>query len=235
MCMRPVEPPQTLAGNPGASRFVRGHRYRHPRHHRCRARDNAGANAVSARRGPAGRAKISGIGLRSAAGKPYAPGAYTGDRSSGCHGRSGCTGRPGHGNARTETSGQDDPYAPRRTEGAGRTRPKRATLLWHRLHRHGVGRGTVMSGLPATDTSLPRPPPSAWPLLYPERRRTDHSALHCREQIPFPGFASSVLLEQQPFVGVQQASLSRIFAVTSTAVSLDPTSRKNHGCVNFLG
>ena len=50
---------------------------------------------------------------------------------------------------------------------------QRATLLWHRLHRHGVGRGTVLSGLLATDTSLPRPPPSAWPLLYPERRLED--------------------------------------------------------------
>ena len=27
---------------------------------------------------------------------------------------------------------------------AGRTRPSGATLAWHHLHRHGVGRGTVV-------------------------------------------------------------------------------------------
>jgi hypothetical protein len=33
----------------------------------------------------------------------------------------------------------------RRTEGAGRIRPSGATLLLHRLHRHGVGHGAVFA------------------------------------------------------------------------------------------
>ena len=141
MSMRPVKPPQALAGNPGASRCVRGHR-RHRR--RDRAGDGVGATAGTARRGPAGLARSTGIGLRCGAEQRRVPGAGTAGHSSGCHGRSGCTTRPGHGTVRTGTGGPDDPCAPRRTEGAGRKRPKRATLLWHRLHRHGVGRGTVV-------------------------------------------------------------------------------------------
>ena len=144
VCMPPVEPPQALAGNPGASRCVRAHRHQRRQRRRHLAGDNADANAASARRGPAGRARSTGIGLRSGAEQRRVPGASTSGHSSGCHGRSGCTARPGHGNAHTGTGGREDPCAPRRTEGAGRTRPKRATLLWHRLHRHGVGRGTVV-------------------------------------------------------------------------------------------
>ena len=148
--MRPVEPPRALAGNPGASRFVRGHhRYRRPchrrrQHHRHRGRRDAGASAGTARHGQTGRVEIAGTGLRCRAEQRHATGAGTAGRSSGCHGRSGCTVRPGRGSVRTGTAGLEGPYAPGQTEGAGRRRPKRATLLWHHLHRHGVGRGTVV-------------------------------------------------------------------------------------------
>ncbi len=42
---------------------------------------------------------------------------------------------------------------------------QRATLLWHRLHRHGVGRGTVVK-LARRERPLPCPPSSASPALY---------------------------------------------------------------------
>ena len=148
--MRPVEPPQALAGNPGASPSVLGHhRYRRPchrrrQHHRHRGRRDAGASAGTAQHGQTGRVEIAGTGLRCRAEQRHATGAGTAGRSSGCHGRSGCTVRPGRGSVRTGTAGLEGPYAPRQTEGAGRKRPKRATLLWHHLHRHGVGRGTVV-------------------------------------------------------------------------------------------
>ena len=159
--MRPVEPRPASAGNPGASRYVRRHRHRH--RHRHRASHAADASAATARRGQVGRAESAGIGLRSRAGQRRGPDASMADRSSGYHGRSGCTARPGHGNVRTGTGGREGPCAPRRTEGAGRKRPKRATLLWHRLHWHGVGRGTVIEH-PGKET-VPRPPSSAWAVV----------------------------------------------------------------------
>ena len=152
--MRPVEPPRALAGNPGASRSVRGHhRYRRPRRrrrrHRHRGRHDAGASAGTVGHGQAGRVEIAGTGLHCRAEQRRVTGAGTAGRSSGCHDRSGCTARPGRGSVRTGTAGLEDPNAPRQTEGAGRRRPKRATLLWHHLHRHGVGRSTVVR-LPGT-------------------------------------------------------------------------------------
>ena len=174
--MRPVEPPEALAGNPGASRSVRGrHRHRRARrrrrrrrHHRHRGHHDAGASAATARHGQAGRAESAGTGLRCLAEPRRVPGAGTADRSSGCHDRSGCTARPGRGSVRTGTAGLEGPYAPRQTEGAGRKRPKRATLLWHHLHRHGVGRGTVVR-LPGTRDPA-APTFFGMALLYPERR-----------------------------------------------------------------
>jgi len=121
VCMRPVEPLRPRAGNPGASRCVgRNHNRHHRRHHhRHLAPRGAGASAATARRGQAGRAETVGIGVRSRAAQHRAPGAGTAGCSSGYHGRSGCTARPGRGNARTGTAALEHPCAPRsRTEGA---------------------------------------------------------------------------------------------------------------------
>ena len=115
--MRPVEPQRPLAGNPGASRSAEDHRRRHRHPHR--EHGNVGASAVTVRRAQAGRAASVGIGLRSRAERPGAPCASTPGRSSDCHGRSGCTARPGRGNARTGTGALEHPCTPRpRTEAA---------------------------------------------------------------------------------------------------------------------
>ncbi|GEM_PF-2202635 len=137
--MPPVEQRPPPAGNPGASRYVR---------HCCRGRlppqHGADANDAIAVRVPGDRARSAGSAARSGAVPRPGPGAGRPARSSGCHGHSSCTARPGCGIARTGTGGRVGPCAPRHNRSAGRTRPKRATLLWHRLHRHGVGRGTVV-------------------------------------------------------------------------------------------
>jgi len=44
----------------------------------------------------------------------------------------------GAAGVRTGTGGRDGPCAPRANRSAGRHASQRATLLWHRLHRHGV-------------------------------------------------------------------------------------------------
>jgi hypothetical protein len=111
--MRPVEPQPPRAGNPGASRSAAGRRRRHRHHHR--AHGTVGASAATARRGQSGRAEIVGIDVRSRAGPRRAPGAGTAGRSSGCHGRSGCTAQPARGNARTGTGALEHPCPPRST------------------------------------------------------------------------------------------------------------------------
>ena len=138
--MPPVEPKPARAGNPGASRSVRP-RLRRERHH---GRRGAGASAASVERARCARARSAGSAARPGVEPRCGPRASTRRRSSGCRGRSGCTGRPARGSARTGTGGRVGPCAPRHNRSAGRTRPKRATLAWHRLHRHGAGRGTVV-------------------------------------------------------------------------------------------
>ena len=130
--MLPVEQPPQAPGNPDASLCAR----RSPRRHR----HDVGASAARAVRGPCDHAMIAGSAARPHAG----PGARRRGHSSGCRGHSGCTARPARGSGRTGTGGRVGPCAPRHNRSAGRTRPKRATLAWHRLHRHGVGRGTVV-------------------------------------------------------------------------------------------
>ena len=143
--MRPVEPQPTLAGNPGASPYVCGRRRRrHHRHHRPHERHDAGASDVTAQHGPACRDESVGIAERSRAGRRRVPCDGRTDRNSGCPGRSGCTARPGHGNARTGTGGQEGPCAPRRNRRCWTDASQRATLLRHHLTRHGVGRGAVV-------------------------------------------------------------------------------------------
>ena len=119
--MRPVEPQPPRAGNPGASRSAEEHHHHHRRRHRHPHREHGsvGATAATAPRGQAGRAKTVGIDVRSRAERPRAPDASTAGRSSGCHGRRGCTTRPGRGNARTGTGALEPPCTPRpRTEAA---------------------------------------------------------------------------------------------------------------------
>ena len=82
-----------------------------------------GASAASAAREPCGRATSAGSAARPGAARLHGPGAGTAGRSSGCRGRSGCTERPGRGNARTGTGGRVCPCAPRNNRSAGRIRP----------------------------------------------------------------------------------------------------------------
>ena len=88
-----------------------------------RAWPGAGASAGTAVREQCGRATSAGSAARSGAAHPHGLGARTAGRSSGCHGRSGCTERPGRGIARTGTGGRVGPCAPRYNRSAGRTRP----------------------------------------------------------------------------------------------------------------
>ena len=135
--MRAVEHRPLRLGNPGASRSaLRGH--------------DADASAANAPHGPDGRSRSAGSGWRSRAGRHHGLCASRLGRNSGCLGRSGCTAPPAGGSVRTGTAVPVGPCAPRRTEGAGRTRPSGAKLHWHRLHRHGVGRGTVTTSSPAS-------------------------------------------------------------------------------------
>jgi hypothetical protein len=115
--MWPVEPQPPRAGNPGASRSAAGHHHRRRHHHR--AHGTVGASAATARRGLSGPAETVGIGVRSRAEPRRAPGAGTAGHSSDCHDRSGCTARPGRGNAHTGTCALEHPCTPRsRTEAA---------------------------------------------------------------------------------------------------------------------
>jgi hypothetical protein len=81
-------------GNPGASRSAARHRCHRRRRHHHRAHGGVGASAATARRGQSGLAETVGIDVHSRAEPRRAPGAGTAGRSSGCHGRSGCTARP---------------------------------------------------------------------------------------------------------------------------------------------
>ena len=128
--MQPVEHRPPWPGNPGASRSAQ------PRH-------GVGASAGIVRHGPDGRGRISDSGWWSCAGRPLGPGARTLDRNSGYLGRSDCTAPPACGSARTGTAGPVGPCALRRHRRCWTDASQRAKLRWHRLHRHGVGRGTV--------------------------------------------------------------------------------------------
>ena len=130
--MRPVEHRPPRPGNPGASRSVLRRR-------------GAGASAATALRAPGGRGTSAGSGWRPRAAPHPGTGASTCDRSSGCRGRSGCKGPPAGDSVRTGTGAPQGPHAPRPGPRTCWTdASQRATLLWHRLQRHGVGRGTVV-------------------------------------------------------------------------------------------
>jgi hypothetical protein len=76
--------------------------------------------------------------------------------SSADRGRSGCKAGPGQSTVRTGTSGRNRRYAPRGPSPRCWTdSSQRATLWWHRLHRHGVGCGAVDQ--PPSDGPLPCP------------------------------------------------------------------------------
>ncbi len=141
--MRPVEQRPPLQANPGASRSRLDHRpgrrSRHPRQQR-----GAHASAEIARHGQSDHAANAGSGLRPRVEPHRGPGASKPGRSKGCRGRNGCTAPPARGTSRKETCGLDGPYAPRSNRRCWTDSSQRATLAWHRLHRHGVGRGTVI-------------------------------------------------------------------------------------------
>ena len=130
--MRPVEHRPSRAGNPGASRSVFG-------------RHDADASGATAPRAPGGRGMSIGSDWRSRGALHPELGAGRCCRSTGCRGHSGCTTRPGPDSARTGTDAPQGPRAPRpRPRTCWTDASQRATLLWHRLHRHGVGRGAVI-------------------------------------------------------------------------------------------
>lgn len=121
--MPPVEPTPLPAGNPGASRSVRRPLRLPPHLGRPHAGRGAGANGVSAAHARCVRARNVGSAVRPRAAPAHGPDAGTAGRSSGCRGRSGCTGGPARGSARTGTGGRVGPCAPRNNRSAGRTRP----------------------------------------------------------------------------------------------------------------
>ena len=106
-------------------------------------RHGVGASSGIVRHGPDGRGRIFDSGWWSCAGRPLGPGTRTLDRNSGYLGRSDCTAPPACGSARTGTVGPVGPCALRRHRRCWTDASQRAKLRWHRLHRHGVGRGTV--------------------------------------------------------------------------------------------
>ena len=129
--MRPVEHRTAQPGNPGASRSVL-------------RRHGAGASDATAPRAPGGLGTSAGSGWRLRVLPHRGPGAGRCGRSSGCRGHSGCTTPPGRDSVRTGTGAPVGPRAPRPGRRCWTDASQRATLLRHRLHRHGVGRGTVV-------------------------------------------------------------------------------------------
>jgi hypothetical protein len=145
--MRPVEQRYPRLSNPGASRSVFGQR-------RWRRREpplRVGASAASVARGRLARAGSAGSGRLPHAVPRHGLGACKHARSSGCPGRSGCTGQPACGSAHTRTGGLTRPCTSFVSRMCWTDSPQRATLRWHRLQRHGVGRGAVVTSLPARD------------------------------------------------------------------------------------
>ena len=132
--MPPVEQWPSPTGNPGASLYVR----------RRHGQRRAGASAATARRAGGGHGASAGSDWRPRAGRRRAPGASRRGCNTDCRDRSGCTRRPGCGTRRTGTDGPEGPTTPPdRAGSAGTESSQRATLLRHRLHRHGVGHGAV--------------------------------------------------------------------------------------------
>ena len=157
--MQAVEHRQGCQGNPDASRYL--HRPEPASSPEDQYGDGGCASAVNAPRGPCARHGCVGSDSPPRAVRRRAPGSNRCVCSSADRGRSGCTTGPGRSTERTGTSGRNRRCAPR-----GSPSPRcwtdasqRATLWWHRLTRHGVGRGTVDQ--PPSDGPLPRPTTSA--------------------------------------------------------------------------
>lgn len=134
--MQPVEQRCPSVGNPGASHSLA-----------CLV-PGAGANALFGPRAPCDPVASAGTGWRPRAARRLGPDASSHGCSNGCRGRNGCTTPPGCGSARKGTDGRDaHPYTPRTGRRCWTDSSQRATLRWHRLQRHGVGRGTVINKL----------------------------------------------------------------------------------------
>ena len=157
--MQAVEHRQGCQGNPDASRCL--HRPRPAASSEDRDGGGGCASAVSARRGPCARHGCVGSDWPPRAARCRAPGSNNWHCSSADRGRSGCTAGPGRSTGRTGTSGRNRPCEPRASPSprCWTDASQRATLWWHRLTRHGVGRGTVDQ--PPSDGPLPRPTTSA--------------------------------------------------------------------------
>jgi len=140
--MQPVEHRQGCQGNPDASRCL--HRPPPPASPEDRYGGAGCASAASAPRGPCvPHGCVGSVGPPRAA-RHRAPGSNSLVCSSADLGRSGCKAGPGPSTVRTGTSGRNRPYAPRAPSPRCWTdASQRATLRWHRLHRHGVGCGAV--------------------------------------------------------------------------------------------
>ena len=157
--MQAVEHRRGRQGNPDASRCLR--RPELAASPQGRSGGGGCASAVSAPRGPCARHGCVGSDSPPRAVRRRAPSSNRCVCSSADRGRSGCTIGPGRSTERIGTNGPN-----RRCATRGSPSPRcwtdasqRATLWWHRLTRHGVGRGTVDQ--PPSDGPLPRPTTSA--------------------------------------------------------------------------
>ena len=137
--MPPVKQRPPRVGNPGAPRSVHRRLYRRLHH----GKHGAGANDASAARARCARSRIAGGAARSHAAPAHGPDAGTVGRKR----------LPRSQRLHRMTWTRQRAHKYRRAGWSMRTptKPKcwtdssqRATLLWHRLHRHGVGRGTVV-------------------------------------------------------------------------------------------
>ena len=152
--MQAVEHRPGRQGNPDASRCLR--RPPSAASPEDRSGDGECASTASAPRGPCVRHGCVGSGGPPRAARCRAPGSNMLVCSSADRGRSGCKAGPGQSTVRTGTSGQNRRYAPRGPSPRCWTdSSQRATLWWHRLHRHGVGCGAVDQ--PPSDGPLPCP------------------------------------------------------------------------------
>lgn len=173
--MQLVEHRSCSAGNPDASRYLR------------RA-DADCASVVFVPRGPYGHGGCVGSGGLPRAAQRHGPDVNTLGCSSAGHGRSGCTAGPGRRSARTGTSGLDGPCTPRTGRRCWTDASQRATLLWHRLHRHGVGCGAVFKLAGVRDRCRAHllrhehgciaPWPIAGPALGSQHQAPRHRPLH---------------------------------------------------------
>ena len=106
---------------------------------------------------------------------------------------------------------------------------RRATLLWHRLYRHGVGCGAVIK-LPGERGPLPCPPSSAWAGLYSADSCDGRppQAMACRTPIAW----TFVTMTRSSLTGVGIARASLAALQGGQAAPPHPSSINNSDCLH---